>query len=63
MLFNDTQIAHIFNFHPYCHETVILSNFYKIHDEKYSFLLFGTKELNISYENSIFQSMFILPKY
>ena len=42
MLLNDTQIAHILNFHPYCRETVIVSNFCKIHDEKYSFLLFGT---------------------
>ena len=46
MLLNDTQIAHILNFHPYCRETVILSHFYKIHDEKYNFLLFGTTRIN-----------------
>ena len=47
MLLNDTQIAHISSFHPYCRETVILSNFYKIHDEKYIFLLFGTRVKHI----------------
>ena len=41
MLLNDIQIAHISNFHSYCRESVILSNFYKIHDE-YRFLLFDT---------------------
>ena len=30
------------NFHPHFCETVILSNFYEIHDEKYSFLSFST---------------------
>ena len=39
MLLNDTQIAHISNFHPYFRETMILSNFYKIHDEKYIFFV------------------------
>ena len=35
---NDT----FFNSHPYFSETVILNNFYKIHDEKCSFLSFST---------------------
>ena len=42
MLFNDTQITHKLNFHWQFRETVILSNFYKIHAEKCSFLLFST---------------------
>ena len=37
MLLNDTQIAHILDFHPYHRETVILNKFDKIHDEKYRF--------------------------
>ena len=45
MLLNDTQFAHIFKVHPYCRETVILSILYKIHDEKYSFLLFSTTRI------------------
>ena len=43
MLSNDTQIMYISNFHPHFRETAILSIlFYKIHDEKCSFLLFST---------------------
>ena len=34
MLSNDTQITPILKFHPYFRETVILSNFYKIIDDK-----------------------------
>ena len=41
-LSSDTQITHLFNNHQHFSETVILSNFYKIHDEKYSFLPFST---------------------
>ena len=48
MLLNDTKIAHMLNFHPYCREIVILSNSYKIHDEKYRFLLFGKKRVKHS---------------
>ena len=42
MLSNDTQMTPMLNFHPYFRETVILNNFYKIHDEKCSFLSFST---------------------
>ena len=38
---NDTQITRMINFHPHFRETVILGNFYKIHDEKCSFLSFS----------------------
>ena len=38
MLSNDTQMIHMLSFHPYFRETVILNNFYKIHDEICSFL-------------------------
>ena len=41
MLLNNTQFAHILNFHPYCRQTVILSNFYKFHHKKYSFFTRG----------------------
>ena len=44
MLLNDTQIAHILNFDPYCRETVILSIFfYKIHDENQFFVVRNNK--------------------
>ena len=43
MLLNDTQIALILNIYPYCREIVILSNFYKIHDEKYIFVVWHNK--------------------
>ena len=39
MLSNDTQMTRMLNFNPYFRETVILNNFYKIHDEKYSFFI------------------------
>ena len=42
ILSNDTQITRKLNFHPHFCETVILGNFYEIHDEKYSFLSFST---------------------
>ena len=63
MLSNDTQVTRMLNFHPYFRETVILGNFYKIHDEKCIFCRLGQQELKVSYETSIFWSMFMLPKY
>ena len=39
MLSNDTQMTRMLNFHQYFSETVILNNFYKIHDEKCSFFV------------------------
>ena len=39
MLSNYTQITRMFNFHPHFRETVILGNFYKIHDEKMQFFV------------------------
>ena len=39
MLSNDTQITPMLNFQPHFRETVILGNFYKIHDEKCSFFV------------------------
>ena len=36
------KMALMLNFHPHFRETVILSNFYKINDEKCSFLSFST---------------------
>ena len=41
----------------------MLDNFYKIHDEKGSFCRLAQQELKVSYETSIFWSMFMLPKY
>ena len=37
------------NFHPHFRETVILSNFYKIRDEKYSFCRLAQQELAALY--------------
>ena len=59
MLSNDTQMTRMLNFHPYFRETVILNNFYKIHDEKCSFCRSAQQELNVSYEISIFRSIFM----
>ena len=39
MLSNDTQMTPTLNFHSYFRETVILKNFYKIHDEKMQFFV------------------------
>ena len=64
MLSNDTQVTPMLNFHPHFRETVILGNFYKIHDENCSFFCrLAKQELKVSYETSIFWSMFMLPKY
>ena len=51
------------NFHWHYRETVILSIFYQIHDEKYSFCRLVQQELKVAYETSIFWSMFMLHKY
>ena len=40
ILSNDPQFTHVLNFHPHFRETVILSNLYKIHDEKYGSFAF-----------------------
>ena len=45
------------------HETVILSNVYKIHDENAILCRLVQQELNVAYETSIFWSMFMLHKY
>ena len=63
MLLNYTQITRMFNFHPHFRETVILSNFYDIHDENAVFCHLAQQELNVSYETSIFRSMFMLHRY
>ena len=61
MLSNDTQMTRMLNFHPCFRETVILNNFYKIHDKKCSFLSFSTlahQELNVTYsEFQIFSAL------
>ena len=72
MLSNDTQIARILDFYPYFRETWILNNFYKIHDEKCSFLLFSTTRVKRIIWNQhisvnvliaqIFKKTFILKK-
>ena len=45
MLSNDTRITHKSNFPPHFRETVILSNFYKIPDETFSFCHLVQQEL------------------
>ena len=63
MLSNDTQITRMLNFHSHFREIVILGNFYKIDAWKCSFCRLAQQELKVSYETSIFWSMFMLPKY
>ena len=47
LLSNGTQITRMFNFHPRFCETMILSNFYIIDDEKSSFLPFSTTRVEL----------------
>ena len=49
MLSNDTQMTRMLNFHSYFRETVILNNFYIIHDDKCIFCRLAPQELNVSY--------------
>ena len=51
ILSNDTRITHISNFRQHFREIVILSNFYKMHDEKCRFLLFSTERIKRSIWN------------
>ena len=58
-----THKLHVLNFHPHFREIVVLSIFYKIHDEKCSLGLLVQEDVNMAYEPSIFWSMFMLHKY
>ena len=62
ILSNDTQITGILNFRPYFRKT-ISRNFDQIHDENANLCRLVQQELNVSYETSIFRSMFMLYKY
>ena len=52
---NDTQITPILNFHQHFRKIVITKNAV--------FCRLVQQELNVSYETSIFRSMFMLHKY
>ena len=47
MLSNDTQNTRMLHFHPHFRETVILGNFYKIHDGKCSFCRLAQQEYHM----------------
>ena len=61
MLSNDTQVTSMLNFHAHFRETVIFVNFYKIHDEKCSFLSFSTTRVKGIIWNQHIWSLFMLP--
>ena len=60
---NDTQNTHILNFHQHFRKIVISRNYIKFITKNAVFCRLIQQEFNVSYETSIFRSMFMLHEY